>query len=297
MADGKLPAMQWYPGDWRKDPGVQGLDLEARGAWRECIDMMWESPERGRLVFANGRPMPDVAIASNLGIDEAHWKQIRSKLLDYGVASEDHEGVLYNRRMVRKEASNRRLSKVRAEAGRKGGTISKRKAKKAASSSSSSSEQITEQRTDVSAIATTSGAGAVDRNDKPVANGPATQPAAEPPLTILQRFMPVLRDAGFNADDTDGSILKRLNEQSRPWTDIEAAILGLAYGRDHGMLQESHGIEPGQKLSLRLLYAKNKTTYPPLWTDAIDVWYPAWLRSQDTEAAAAGRKSEWGVRL
>ena len=29
----KLPAIQFYPGDWHKDQGVQALDLTQRGAW------------------------------------------------------------------------------------------------------------------------------------------------------------------------------------------------------------------------------------------------------------------------
>jgi hypothetical protein len=207
--------MQWYPGDWRKDPGVQGLDLEARGAWRECIDMMWESPQRGRLVFANGRPMSDVAIARNLGIDEAHWKQIRSKLLDYGVASQDDEGVLYNRRMVRKEASSRRLSEVRAEAGRKGGRTSKRKAKKAASSSSSSSASANSSSVS-SANATETGASADVDNDQSTGNG-----------TPLQQVMGRARELGYQCDDHDGSVAKALIEDHQ-LPDILTAVEGQA---------------------------------------------------------------------
>lgn len=121
MASSKLPAMQWYPGDWRKDPGVQSLDYYDRGVWRELIDVMHESAERGRLVFPTGAPMEDTDIARLLGIEEAKWKQIRSRLISRGVASEDAAGVLYNRRMVRDED----LRQARAEAGRKGGQKSR----------------------------------------------------------------------------------------------------------------------------------------------------------------------------
>ena len=31
----KLPAIQFYSGDWHKDQGVQALDLAQRGAWFE----------------------------------------------------------------------------------------------------------------------------------------------------------------------------------------------------------------------------------------------------------------------
>lgn len=61
--------------------------------------------------------MPDDAIARNLGIDLAKWKQARSKLLALGVASEDGAGVLYNRRIVRDDA----IREKRREAGAIGG--------------------------------------------------------------------------------------------------------------------------------------------------------------------------------
>ena len=32
----KLPAIQFYPGDWHKDQGVQALDLLQRGACSSC---------------------------------------------------------------------------------------------------------------------------------------------------------------------------------------------------------------------------------------------------------------------
>ena len=119
----KLPAIQWYPGDWRKDPGVQALDYHHRGVWFEVLMLMWESEDRGRLKL-NGRPMPDSAMARPLGLSVDEWVQIRTTLLEYGVASEDDDGALICRRMVRDEQTRRQketLSHTRAEAGRKGG--------------------------------------------------------------------------------------------------------------------------------------------------------------------------------
>lgn len=119
----KNPAYQWYPGDWRRDPGVQALDYEHRGVWRELIDMMHWSPERGRLLFASGNIPNDEEVAQMLGIAEAKWKQIRSKLLSTGVAKLDADGAIVCRRMWRDEQTLR----ARREAGRKGGTISRPK--------------------------------------------------------------------------------------------------------------------------------------------------------------------------
>ena len=143
MAKNKLPAIQFYVGDWRKDPGVQALDYETRGVWVEILCLMHESSDRGRLVLPDGRPFPDEGIARNLGLDLFAWQAKRRLLIDYGVASEK-DGVLYNRRMVKDE----RLRDLRAAAGRKGGVAtqkqrqSKTKAKEAAKRSPSVSVSV-----------------------------------------------------------------------------------------------------------------------------------------------------------
>lgn len=113
----KLPAFQLYPGDWRKDPGVQALDFEYRGVWFELLLLMHESDQRGKLLL-NGKAMPDEAIARLLGLDKQKFSKIKSTLLDYGVASICEEtGALINRRMVRDEE----IRQKRREAGKKGG--------------------------------------------------------------------------------------------------------------------------------------------------------------------------------
>ncbi|WP_019946917.1 hypothetical protein [Hymenobacter aerophilus] len=113
----KLPAIQFYPGDWHKDQGVQALDLAQRGAWFELLLMMHDSDERG-VLLVNGQPMPDAVIARRLGLDNQTANQILTTLLDYGVASRrESDGALFCRRMVKDE----RLRRIRTEAGKKGG--------------------------------------------------------------------------------------------------------------------------------------------------------------------------------
>ena len=113
----KLPAIQFYPGDWHKDQGVQALDLMQRGAWFELLLMMHDSDERG-VLLVNGQPMPDAVIARRLGLDNQTANQILTTLLDFGVASRRAaDGALFCRRMVKDE----KLRQVRTEAGRKGG--------------------------------------------------------------------------------------------------------------------------------------------------------------------------------
>ena len=113
----KLPAIQFYPGDWHKDQGVQALDLAQRGAWFELLLMMHDSDERG-VLLVNGAPMPDAVIARRLGLDNQSANQILTTLLTYGVASRRNiDGALFCRRMVKDE----NLRQVRTAAGKKGG--------------------------------------------------------------------------------------------------------------------------------------------------------------------------------
>lgn len=113
----KLPAIQFYPADWRKDPGVQALDYFDRGVWFEILCLMHESSERGKLLL-NGEPMPDDALARVLGLDNQTLTKTLTTLLRFGVASRDQEtGALINRRMVKDE----NLRQKRTECGKKGG--------------------------------------------------------------------------------------------------------------------------------------------------------------------------------
>ncbi len=115
---GKQPSFQFYPGDWKRDAGVQSLSFEERGVWFEMMLLMFESAERGKLVFGTGTPMPEDAVARSLGLDRQRYVKILRKLLDYGVASKEEEtGIIYCRRMVR----DAELSRKRAECGKLGG--------------------------------------------------------------------------------------------------------------------------------------------------------------------------------
>lgn len=113
----KLPAFQFYPGDWRKDPGVQSLDFHDRGVWFEMLCYMHESEERGVLLL-NGHPMDESALARLLGLDKQILTTTLTTLLTYGVATRrEEDGAIICRRMVRDE----QLRQVRQSAGKKGG--------------------------------------------------------------------------------------------------------------------------------------------------------------------------------
>lgn len=113
----KLPAFQFYPGDWRKDMGVQSLSFHDRGVWWEMLCLMHESEQRGVLVL-NGSAMTPASLARLLGLDIQILSTTLTSLLTSGVASQfEDSGAIYSRRMVRDE----KLRKIRSEAGNKGG--------------------------------------------------------------------------------------------------------------------------------------------------------------------------------
>ncbi len=113
----KLPAIQFYPADWRKDPGVQSLTFEHRGIWFEIICLMHESEQRGKLLL-KGMPMPEDALARLLGLDKQILTTCITTLIQYGVASKCPDtGALMNRRMVRDEE----LRQKRSNCGKLGG--------------------------------------------------------------------------------------------------------------------------------------------------------------------------------
>lgn len=113
----KLPAIQFYPGDWKKDPGVQALSFHDRGVWFEILLLMHESDQRGKLLL-NGRPMPLEALSQLLGIDKQILQCTLDTLINYGVVSVCEETkALACRRMIRDE----KLRQIRTEAGKKGG--------------------------------------------------------------------------------------------------------------------------------------------------------------------------------
>lgn len=113
----KAPAFQFYPADWRKDPAVQALGYFERGVWFEILCLMHESNERGVLLL-NDSPMPESALANILGLDNQILADSLTKIRAYGVAKvRQSDGALFSKRMVDDE----RLSKVRRDAGIKGG--------------------------------------------------------------------------------------------------------------------------------------------------------------------------------
>jgi len=124
----KLPAFQFYPGDWMKDPLLRSCSIFARGLLVDILCFCWESPTRGRLVFKNGEPWLVDDICNMIsGGDREEIREGFRELIRKGVLSQDDNGVYYSRRMVRDEE----IRESRRESGRIGGlaTQAKRKQK------------------------------------------------------------------------------------------------------------------------------------------------------------------------
>ncbi len=114
----KAPAFQFYPADWRKDPGIQSLSLNDRGAWFEILCLMHESPRRGVLLLPSGEPMQPKQLARILGVSCDKTNLILKRIQVSGVSSRDQlTGALLCRRMVRDEE----ISALRRMAGAQGG--------------------------------------------------------------------------------------------------------------------------------------------------------------------------------
>lgn len=102
--------MQWYPGDWRKDPGVQALSYEERGVWFELLMLMHDCEQRGKLIL-NGKPIENHRIGLMLRLTEGEISHHISQLISLGVASLCEEtGALMCRRMVRDDEKRSKLS-------------------------------------------------------------------------------------------------------------------------------------------------------------------------------------------
>lgn len=106
----KLPAFQFYPGDWLRD-AVSGCSLAAQGLWLRMMIIAHESDRYGYLE-ANGSPMQAVTIARRCGCDLPQYESLLSELTAVGVPSVTDKGTIYSRRMVRDSAkrSNRATS-------------------------------------------------------------------------------------------------------------------------------------------------------------------------------------------
>ena len=95
----KLPFMQLYPDAHRRDTAV--LSLASKGAWSDCLCVLWSSPTRGSAAY------PITGWARLFGCSETEADAAISEIGQMGIADVSHEGDFIRitcRRMVREQA-------------------------------------------------------------------------------------------------------------------------------------------------------------------------------------------------
>lgn len=116
MASAKLPSLQFYPGDWMKDPDLRRCSHAAKGIWIDMLCLMFECGERGVLATA-GQPWTREEIAQAVGGDCNQTLSGIDELSVKGVVKVRSDGAYYSCRMVRDEQRR----KTNVANGKKGG--------------------------------------------------------------------------------------------------------------------------------------------------------------------------------
>ena len=113
----KLPSLQFYPGDWMKDPALRAVTIAARGLWIDMLCLMHESPRRGYLQHETGKAVTAEQLARMTGCSTDGASLMLQELEDAGVFSRTSDQIIYSRRIVRDE----RKRQLCSDAGKKGG--------------------------------------------------------------------------------------------------------------------------------------------------------------------------------
>lgn len=103
----KLPAFQFYTGDWMKDANLRRCTHAAKGVWIDILCLMFDSEERGVLV-SRRRAWDDDEIVLAVGGDSAVVRAGLEELTSKGVAARRKDGALYSKRMVDDEDKRRK---------------------------------------------------------------------------------------------------------------------------------------------------------------------------------------------
>jgi hypothetical protein len=101
MNDKRFSWIQFYPRDWISDMDLRRCSLAARGLWMEMICLMTQGRDFGRLVDGAGVKPTVKQLAEDARITEQECETLLAELRSRSVFSEDADGVIYSRRMVR----------------------------------------------------------------------------------------------------------------------------------------------------------------------------------------------------
>ncbi len=98
-----MPAFQFYPGDWMKDPSLRACSAAARGLWMDMLCLMFESDRRGFLQAPNGKPYSPDQLARMTGCSPDEVSHLLAELETSGVFSRTKNGTIFSRRLKRDE--------------------------------------------------------------------------------------------------------------------------------------------------------------------------------------------------
>lgn len=107
---GKLPAFQFYPGDWIRD-SISGCSLAAQGLWLRMLIVMHDAERRGYLSM-NGSPIHPGSIAQRCGCTPEQYETLLDELSRASVPRRTSDGIIFSKRMVEDE---KRRKKERAK--------------------------------------------------------------------------------------------------------------------------------------------------------------------------------------
>jgi len=139
----KLPAFQFYPGDWMKDSELRLCSIFARGLLVDLLCLMFEAKHRGQLSRADGEtPLTDFQIADAVSGGTRDEKvEALNELLANGVLKRNSLGIIYSSRLLRDEEirQDRRIAGSKGGSKRQANAVANGQAKLVAKSSPSSS--------------------------------------------------------------------------------------------------------------------------------------------------------------
>lgn len=111
-----LPYDPFFWQDYDSDPGLRACSLASQGLWMRMLCIMARGEKYGYLLD-NGKQMESKTLAKLSGESVAAVEALKEELFSHGVYSTTPDGVIYCRRMARKET----ISEMRSLAGRMGG--------------------------------------------------------------------------------------------------------------------------------------------------------------------------------
>jgi hypothetical protein len=103
---GKLPYIQFYPGDWIKDPGLRACSMAARGLWFDILCYMHQATKYGYFLVGDSAPTDEEG-SRIVGCSVSEYTLCLAELEKFSVFSRTKNGVIFCRRMIRDDAQRK----------------------------------------------------------------------------------------------------------------------------------------------------------------------------------------------